>query len=160
MFGLERLRDAHCIPSLIPQRHQRVHFRRPPRRDVTCEQRHAGEQQCDNRKRRRISRAHAKQQARHQARQREGSRQTNHLSDQDQGHTLPYHQSEHISLSCAQSHTDADLVGSLRDGIGHDAVDAHGGQDQSRDGQRPIRNIVARGAATSAEKNCSMVLTR
>ncbi len=39
------------------------------------------------------------------------------------------------SRGCAEGQADADLVGTLRDGVGHDAVDADAGERKSEDAE-------------------------
>ena len=55
------------IILITAERHKRIDLRRPPRRDVTSEQRHQRQQRGDAHKRQRIGCAHAEQQRLHQA---------------------------------------------------------------------------------------------
>ena len=70
-------------PSLVAQRHQRIDFRRAPRRNKAGEERHRNQQCRHHPKRDRILLRHAKQQRRHHSRQSKRTTQT-----QNYAHTI------------------------------------------------------------------------
>ena len=72
----------------------------------------------------------AEDQRRHQARQPEGERKPHDQAGADGQHAAPEDHGEHVVPLRAQRHADADLVGLLRDHVGHHAIHADGREQQ------------------------------
>ena len=67
-----------------------------------------------------------------------------------QPHAVPDHELADRGAVCAQGHADAHLLGALLDGVGHQPVNADGGQDQrdgAEDGEQQHVEAFARGGA-------------
>ena len=50
-------------------------------------------------------------------------------ADSDEQEDLPHDHPAHGGTRCSEGHADADLIGAPADNIGHEAVDADGGEE-------------------------------
>src|SRR5579872_2598300 len=82
--------------SLIPKRHHRIYSHRPPRRHITCRNRHQREQNRHSHKRRRIARRHLVQHERQRSRRTECPHSPDRNSNQRQRHRLSHHHAHHL----------------------------------------------------------------
>jgi excisionase family DNA binding protein len=109
--------------SLMPQRNQRIHLRRPTRRHQASEQRHARQEAGDRKVGKRIRRFHAKQQRLEKSghHQRPG-KSSNHT---DGYHQRPFAHREAQDVAPLRAHgdADADFVRASAKGVRHHAVD-------------------------------------
>ena len=69
-------------------------------------------------------------------RQHRGAHESGGDSKGRQLHPLPHHHSDDVARLRAERHAEADIVGALRNQVCHNAVDAHGGQDQREQRER------------------------
>ena len=69
-------------------------------------------------------------------------------ADDGESHALPDDETANAGAVGAESHADAHLLGALLHGVGHEAVDADGGEDErgcSEDGEQEHVEVLARG---------------
>ena len=90
---------------------------------------------ADGRKGERIGRAHAEQEARHQACQDKCGQQADDDAARDDLHALTHDQPEHIGRTATQRQANADVLRVLLDVVRHHAVDADDGQDERDQGE-------------------------
>src|SRR5205807_521885 len=107
------------MTSLVPQRHQRIDFRRAPTRHVTSHQRYTRQENCDTYERYRIGWGDAEEHGPHQTRQTESADQTKSNANQDKQHSPSDHHSEHVSPLRSDGHANTDLVRALSDAVTH-----------------------------------------
>src|SRR5215217_4018744 len=119
-----------AMTLFIPERFERIDFCCPACRYVTRQQRHHDQHNQHNRERQRISRADTKQQTLQNAGGCKRERQTKHRSNCDQDHTLSNDELEYVSLLCAESDTNSDLVRALRGRVSHHSVDTDCGKQE------------------------------
>ena len=68
-----------------------------------------------------------------------------------QQHTLANHQLEHVAAARAQRHADADFLSALLHGVGHQAVDSDGGQQQREPAKMVSSSILKFWRAVESE---------
>ena len=71
-----------------------------------------------------------------------------HDADDGEAHPMPDDQGADAGAVGAEGHADAHFLGALLDGVGHEAVDADGGQDKrgdSEDGEEEHVEVLTRG---------------
>src|SRR5438094_2423905 len=108
--------------SFVPQRHHRIDPCRSTRRDIARQERHAYKQKGYSDEGSRIVRLYAIEQTCQEPRQDESANQTPDDANKCEEQSLREDQPERIALSRAKRHADPDLVGTLSDRVGDDAV--------------------------------------
>src|ERR1019366_114892 len=126
---------GHTACSLAPQGNDRIHRGGPARGDVARQERNSPQEQRDRRERQRIGGADAVQQACHKAGEREGRDQPRGHSDGGQFHPLVQDEADNLAARSSQGGANSEFVGPPGHRIGHDAVDADGGQQQGGGGE-------------------------
>src|SRR5262245_58130107 len=111
--------------SLASQSDQRINFRRPPRRNPAGQQGAPQQQQGNGAKGQRVVRTHAKQQALHQAGQRQRSQQPNPYANSGQAYSFLEHQPDDIRLLRSERYPNADFARPRRHAVGHYTVKAN-----------------------------------
>ena len=76
----------------------------------------------------------------------DAARPTASPSPTPEAHSVAQHHRQHASRRGAERDANADLLRPLRDGVGHDAVDADGGEEQGDGGEDPRISISGSGA--------------
>src|SRR5215475_8659877 len=106
-------REAPRRRSLMPERNHRIDLRRPPRRDVTCRERHYSQKRGYTDVRQRVARRDLEEQSSQQARDRNGSQQPDCYADQRQTHPLPEYPAQNRAGISPQRQANPDLARSL-----------------------------------------------
>src|SRR5215212_9538714 len=119
-----------AITLFIPEHFERIDFRCPACRYVTRQQRYRDQHDYNNCERQWICRADAKQQTLQHPCGCKRERQTKPASNRDQDHTLANNELEYVSLLCAESDPNSDLVRALRGRVSHHSVDTDGGKQE------------------------------
>jgi hypothetical protein len=90
----------------------------------------------------------AEEEAGDEAGEAEGRADADDDANDGEAHAMPDDEGADAGAVGAESHADAHLLGALLDGVGHEAVDADGGQDErggSEDGEQEHVEVLARG---------------
>src|SRR4029077_3768826 len=81
----------------------------------------------------RVARRKAKELALHDAREHQGKDHAGDDADSNKYKHFTHHQPDDIALSGAERHADADFAGTLRDSVGHDAIESDDGQQRGKE---------------------------
>ena len=127
-----------------------VRGRRPPRRPLPENAGHGDEGRY-------IDGFYAEQQTGQKPCERVGKDSSERDAAEGQLHTLRQDQPEHVSADGAQGHADADFLGALFDGVGHQSVDADRGQDQGDGRKNGEQHHVEVLPGHASPITCSMV---
>src|SRR5215470_17930349 len=136
---------------LVTQGYHRIDAHRPSRGQPASKKANDDKQQRHAKEREWISGLDAIEQAAKKTRQQKGHDQTEHQPDRSQGETAGKNHAEDTLRASAKSHTYTDFVGALAYGIGHDAINTEGREQESEDreaaeqrGIEPLGSDLAR----------------
>src|SRR2546427_7913685 len=118
---------------LVAQRNDRIHARRPPRRDQTGRHRdHAGSQHCQ-RKRERVFGREAEQKRTQEPRSNKSQRQAQENAGDTHSQTLPQNHPEHLLALRPESHAHANFTSSPANTVSESSVQACGHKKRSEE---------------------------
>jgi hypothetical protein len=87
----------------------------------------------------------------------EGAGDAEDAADSDEAGGLRDDEADKSAARCTEGEADAHLLRALRDGVGKDAVDADGGEDDREQGEAAMSSMMRRRCATWLETRWSMV---
>src|SRR5882724_10962397 len=126
-FFLKVVQARHLF---VPQRHNRVHAHRPPRRNVGSRQGDHDQQRCYAKKRHRVVHADAKKQTRQKSRHNESSHKPDPHSQQRQSQCLPQNYAPHRTQLRAQRHPHSDFLRPPAHRVAHHSINSDGREQQ------------------------------
>src|SRR5689334_1944523 len=124
-----------AVRSLGSQSLHRVDARSAARRQIASCGCNGYQQNASARKRKRIERTDAENDALHEARKRERAREAHRNSEQRQTDALPQHEARNIFWLGAKSDADSNLTGSQAHRIAQHAIKANGSEHECNDAE-------------------------
>ena len=106
------------------------------RGDEAGDERDGHEQEGDAGKGERVGAGYAHKLAAQEARESESAAEADEDAERGQKHSAAEDHAQHVLLACAERHADADFMRALARGVGGDAVDSHGRENQREQTER------------------------
>src|ERR1700728_1152508 len=112
--------------SFVAQSDHRIHAHGTTRRDAASGCGYTNKNRGHGQKRERVARGNSKKQAVHEARESGGRNESENCTENSEPGSFAEHEANDIARLRAQSYANTDFMRALRDGIGHDSVNADG----------------------------------